>query len=84
MSSLKPATKRTVLADEFIASPQFRTLAMQANSGQSVISEARRGVEDALNKSQKYKKWADTLSDAERSAISKYGISKWLFGDEDE
>lgn len=78
-------TARTVAADRMIASHEFRNAArLMAGADSSRLAAARQTAQQALQRSQKYQRWAATLNPRERQAIAKVGLLNWLMGTPDQ
>lgn len=75
-------TKRSAEAGNLLASPEF-TYLVRRGVAEGVVtgrraSKALEQAEQKLMKSEKYKRWAQTLSKDELSAISSIGLTAWL------
>lgn len=85
-SIIKADTKRSAAAGDILASPEFSYL-IRRGVAEGVVtgkraSAALQDAEQKLMKSEKYKKWAQTLSRDEIGAISSIGLTAWLSGQE--
>lgn len=78
-------TARTVAADRLISSHEFRNAArLMAGADSARLAGARKAAEQALQRSQRYQRWAATLQPRERQAIAKVGLLNWLNGTDEQ
>ncbi|MGL5280328.1 MAG: hypothetical protein ACRC8W_00985 [Plesiomonas shigelloides] len=75
---MAPKTKRTVLADELLSSPEFRGIVRKVVAGGVESYSARKAAENAIMKSRKFKEWEKTLSRKEARDIQRLGFIAWL------
>lgn len=75
---MAPKTKRTVLADELLSSPEFRNIVRKVVAGGTESYSARKAAENAIMKSRRFKEWEKTLSRKEIRDIQRLGFISWL------